>query len=475
MGDVVNYVGVDDQVKESIPFFDEYLKVDRGTPPEYLFERSTEDLGNEKFSTDRYISREWHELEKEHMWFKVWNMVCRENDIPNPGDQLEHTIVDQPVAIVRTETGEIKAFANACAHRGTPLVWGCKNAPEIKCPFHGWSYNLDGSLKNVPCKWDFPELTPETHSLKPLRVETWAGFVWVNLDHDAEPLEKYIPEKLRVQVERFWPGRNRKVAHVRHIVDCNWKLAVEGFNEIYHVPIIHPETIYSVGDYNAQYDYYGPHLRMCFTWATPSPLLGEDPDAGDIIEGMFVGEGAVGSAFADALGREYKLPTAEPGDTLLDARRKISDMMRDLYKQNAGLDLTDTSDTEVLDGYMYLMFPNFNIWGGYTYTVCYRWLPNGNDPESCIYEAMLFQIIPEGEDIEPDVPIFDTPHGSMLVDQPGTAGSLGFLLDEDFIQLRRIQEGYHSREFTEVTFSNEQERNLRNFQQHIERYIGKRK
>ena len=105
MGDVVNYVGVDNHVKESIPFFDEYLKVDRGTPPEYLFERSTEDLGNEKFSTDRYISREWHDLEKEHMWYKVWNMVCRENDIPNPGDQLEHTIIDQPVAVVRTETG----------------------------------------------------------------------------------------------------------------------------------------------------------------------------------------------------------------------------------------------------------------------------------------------------------------------------------------------------------------------------------
>ena len=467
VGDV-NHGRVDSQDRDTIPFFDDYLAVDRGDVPAYLLERSTKDLGNESFSADRYTSREWHDREMAKLWKTTWQYACRENDIPDVGDQIPYTIGDQSLIVVRSASDEIRAFYNSCRHRGTPLIWECETAQQFKCPFHGWSYNLDGTLKGVPCRWDFPEVSPETHSLISVRVERWAGFVFVNLDDQAAPLADFIPAELRVQVEDWWPRNRWKAVHLQHELDCNWKLALEAFIETYHVPVVHPENLASVGDYNAQYDFYGPHARMLFTMATPSPALNGAVDAEGLMTEMFVGEGALGAAFAQSLGREYEVPRAEEGETLLSARQKIADMMKDVYHARDGRDYSAVSDTELLDGYEYLVFPNFVPWGGLMYSACYRFLPNGNNPDSCIWDIMLFVDMPEGQPLPRDVPPTRTPHGSLLTETPGTEGSFGYLLDEDVLQLRRIQTGLHCHATTAVTFSNEQERNLRNFHLHLE-------
>jgi phenylpropionate dioxygenase-like ring-hydroxylating dioxygenase large terminal subunit len=471
VGDV-NQLQVDNQDPTTLPWFSDYLAADRGAPPAYLLERSTKDLGNETFSKDRYISPAWRDLEMERLWKRTWQMACRDNDIPDIGDQIEYTIGDQSIIVVRSGSDEIRAFHNACRHRGTPLVTECNSSQEIKCPFHGWSFNLDGSLRNVPCRWDFPEVTDEAYSLVDVRVERWAGFVFINLDPNAAPLEDFIPQELRFQIEQWWPRRRWKAVHIKHEIPCNWKLAVEAFTEVYHVPVVHPETIFAVGDYNAQYDFYGPHARMLFTTATPSPALGGGVDPQDVINEMFVGEGALGEGTARVLGRDYELPKAEGDDTLLDVRRKIADMMKDVYQTLTGQDHSAVSDTECVDGYEYLIFPNFHPWGGYLYSACYRFLPNGLDPESCTYEIMLFLEMPPGVPLPRDAPVTRTEYGSLLAKQPGTEGSFGYLVDEDVRTLRRIQQGIHSDSFEAATFANLQERNLRNFHQHLERVLG---
>lgn len=92
------------------------------------------------------------------MWKRVWQMACREEDIPEVGDTLVYEICDISLLVVRTSESEIKTYYNACLHRGRQLREFDGNAQELRCPFHGFCWNLDGSLKQVPCEWDFPTL-----------------------------------------------------------------------------------------------------------------------------------------------------------------------------------------------------------------------------------------------------------------------------------------------------------------------------
>ncbi len=141
---------------------------------------------------DRYFSREWHEREVEKIWRKTWQLACRVEDIPEPGDQINYDIVHDSLLIVRTGDGGIKAYINACLHRGTMLRVDAGNAPRITCPFHGWSWTLEGELRVIPGKWDFPQVDKAKMCLPEVQVGTWGGFVFVNMDPDCEPLDSYL-------------------------------------------------------------------------------------------------------------------------------------------------------------------------------------------------------------------------------------------------------------------------------------------
>ena len=117
--------------------------------------------GDEDVSIDHYISREWFEREKERLWARVWQMACREEHIPRPGDYTLYEIVGKSFLIVRVDETTIKAYPNACLHRGRQLKQYDGRCEEIRCPFHGFAWNPDGSLKDVPAAWDLPHVTPE--------------------------------------------------------------------------------------------------------------------------------------------------------------------------------------------------------------------------------------------------------------------------------------------------------------------------
>jgi phenylpropionate dioxygenase-like ring-hydroxylating dioxygenase large terminal subunit len=140
-------------------------------------------------SFDRFLKREFIDKEVEHIWKKCWQVACREEDIPNVGDRINYDIVEQSYIIVRTGLNEIKAYYNSCPHRGRALCDRKENSSNFRCPFHAWTWNLDGSLAWVPAHEDFPHVETRDYSLQEVKVARWGGNVFINPDPNAPPLE----------------------------------------------------------------------------------------------------------------------------------------------------------------------------------------------------------------------------------------------------------------------------------------------
>ncbi len=198
---------------------------------------------------ERYFDRAFFELENEKLWPRTWQMACRAEEVPDPGDFAEYEICDQSMLVVRQQDGSVRAFENACRHRATQLAVGDGrfSGGQIVCPFHGWRWNLDGTSSFVFHEEQFaPEcVRPDDLKLRECLVETWGGCVWVNLDRDARPLGEALGpaaallDGLGVQNMRvkFW----KEV-----ILNANWKMAQEAFFEGYHVLQTHPQ-LWQVG------------------------------------------------------------------------------------------------------------------------------------------------------------------------------------------------------------------------------------
>src|SRR5438270_7337102 len=142
---------------------------------------------------ERYISREFLDLEMERLWPRVWQVACREEELPRAGDFVEYVIGDQSILVVRGDDGGIAAYFNTCLHRGTRLAAGTGTFPDgrMKCRYHGWCYGLDGCVLAVPDREEFVDL-PADLRLGEVRAESWGGFVFVNMDPDAEPLTEFL-------------------------------------------------------------------------------------------------------------------------------------------------------------------------------------------------------------------------------------------------------------------------------------------
>ena len=145
---------------------------------------------------ERYFDRGFFELEKQQLWPRVWQMACRLEEIPGPGDFVEYEICDQSILVVRQDDGSIKAFYNACRHRATELAKGSGRLPkgQIVCPFHGWRWNLDGTLSFVYGQEGFePDCLARRPAASRGQLETWGGCVWINMDPESRPLLEALP------------------------------------------------------------------------------------------------------------------------------------------------------------------------------------------------------------------------------------------------------------------------------------------
>ena len=172
---------------------------------------------------------------------KDWLCMARLEEIENPGDYITFRVLDEPVLIARAEDGEVNAFANVCRHRGVEVATGQGNVKEFSCPYHGWLYDLKGHLQGVPFMKNVKDYDFQNCRLKTLRTAVWAGFIFISFNPDVEALEDYVKDfdnafgLLKMEECRL---ADKLVADL----DCNWKLVVENFMDIYHVQTIHTDT-----------------------------------------------------------------------------------------------------------------------------------------------------------------------------------------------------------------------------------------
>ena len=228
----------------------------------------------------RYYSREFFDLEIEKLWPRVWQVACREEEVPNPGDFLEYTIGDQSIFVVRRDeerSGRTSMRARTGAHAFAVGVGKFATA-QIRCRYHAWRWNLDGEIVEIVDRHDYPDtLTDDDVCLGEVHVGRWGGYVFVNMDPGCESLESFlgdIPE--RYAPYRFDQMRFRSYRTI--LFDCNWKTAVDSFNEGYHPQGLHPQMLTWFDDSMFVYEQIGQHSayrqRERRREMGPSPRLG---------------------------------------------------------------------------------------------------------------------------------------------------------------------------------------------------------
>ncbi|MGY1815842.1 aromatic ring-hydroxylating oxygenase subunit alpha [Blastococcus sp. SYSU D00820] len=403
----------------------------------------------------RYTSRAYHELEKSRLWNRVWQMACREEEIATAGDTYVYDICDTSILVVRGRDMVVRAFYNACLHRGRLLRHESGPADrELRCPFHGFCWELDGSLKSITCEWDFPHVDRSAMDLPQVRVGTWGGFVFVNMDPDCEPLEDFLGDLDR-HFEK-WPLDRRYVqAHVAKVIDCNWKVAQEAFSEALHVVTTHPQRVAGMGDTNSQYDVWGNIDRGISANGVPSPHLTWTPTEQQMFDSM-----------VDARIDEPPLLEVPEGMTA----RELSGMIaRESLRPIIGDEAADlVSDAESLDSIYYTVFPNFHPWGAYQ-RIAYRFRPYQDQHEVCLMDVYLLAPF-TGERPPPARTQW------LGVDQPWTEatvlGSSGRVFDQDSFNMPRVQRGLHTTRRRTVVFSRYQESKIRHFHALLQQWIG---
>ncbi|MDW8415295.1 MAG: Rieske (2Fe-2S) protein [Thermaurantiacus sp.] len=171
---------------------DDILARDDPPVPQRLRRDSWEDLGTAPIAAHRYTSREFFLAEKERMWPRVWQFAARDEEFPEPGDLVVYENLGKTVLLVRQPDRTVKAFWNVCLHRGRKLRTAAGHATHLQCPFHGFTWHLDGRLKHIPCRWDFAHLDDDAMALPQVRCDHWAGYWFVNWDGQAPPLHEYL-------------------------------------------------------------------------------------------------------------------------------------------------------------------------------------------------------------------------------------------------------------------------------------------
>ena len=195
-----------------------------------------------------YVSEMFYELEKSHLFSRAWVFAGFAHQVPNAGDVLPISVAGQPLFILRNEAEEISAFHNVCRHRNLQLVDKPSNCGRLlRCPYHSWSYDLSGALKNAPFfggdeKQRVIGFKLDENGLMPVNSAVWYGWVFVNLDPQPEPFEDFV-RPIKKLLDDTDLGRYRPVATLElGKVHCNWKLLMENFIEPYHVQFVHKTT-----------------------------------------------------------------------------------------------------------------------------------------------------------------------------------------------------------------------------------------
>jgi phenylpropionate dioxygenase-like ring-hydroxylating dioxygenase large terminal subunit len=426
---------------------------------------------------EAYISREYVRAERDKLWRKVWLQVGRLEDIPEVGSYLNFDILDDSIVVVRTAADKVKAYHNVCPHRGRRLVdtpAGERNAAGKKkmfiCAYHGWRFDLEGENTHIPHKEDWKGcLTAENTHLSEVKIDTWGGWIWINMDPKSESLRDYlevIPEMLDpFELQNMRP-RWRKWG----IFNCNWKVAMEAFNETYHVETTHPE-FNQYGKFRGWARVQGKHSHIGYE--APKNMdanqqaklrLGDtgDPRISTADMQVYTWEKAntntTRTLVDAALRLKDELPEGTPGDQVLrhwltSARR--DDEARGVFWPNVPAEHVGKSGTA------WQVFPNFQIGHAVNNMLCYSARPYGDDPDMCIFEAAVYELYPKGQEPRTE-----------WVFSPPTEEAWCYVLGQDFSNMAAVQQGMKSLGFGGPRPNPYMERTTANLHRNLAKYMG---
>ncbi len=406
--------------------------------------------------TSRYTSPDFARLESEKLWPHVWQFACAVDHVADPGDFYEYTNGLLSVLLVRGDDGELRAFQNACRHRGSALCEGSgEGLTEIRCPFHRWTWDLAGRLREVPSRRAFGVQNDEL-PLVPVQVDNWGPLVFVNLDLDAAPLAEFLEP---VPQDSAWARLDemRCVMSATAPARCNWKTLIDGFSETYHVQGIHREMLPMCDDVNGPQVIWERHGKLEQSYGLPSPRLGDVPTDQQVWESFVEIMGVrVGNLAQRDAGPAPAVP--EGGSV----RTAIATIVRE-RGLGAGHDWFATlSDGQLLDMAQYNLFPNLTVLVFSDMLQVVRSRP-GTTPDDAFMDAFVFARgttpLPQDKPAHVDVGVDD--------DFP-----LGLVLDQDKKNFARSQRGLHQPGLTQLTISATEECRIVNLHENLERYLG---
>jgi phenylpropionate dioxygenase-like ring-hydroxylating dioxygenase large terminal subunit len=394
---------------------------------------------------EAYVSEDYARAERDKLWRKVWQQAGRVEEIPEVGDFFTYDILDDSIIVTRSAPDRIRAFYNVCSHRGRRLVDtppGQMNAHGKRklfvCGFHGWRFDNEGACVHAAERQDWKGALSDARTrLGEVKVDTWGGWIWINLDPDAEPLRDYL-EPIASLLDPFQLENLRCRWRKWIVFDCNWKVALEAFNETYHVETTHPEFM-RFGQYRGWGRAQGKHSNIGYEAAA-----GMDEDKAKLRLGA---------------GGDPRLKTAEmqvytweqvntnTTKTLVDAAVRLKDelpegtppekVLKHWLESARAADVArgviwPTVDAEHVgkSGTSCQVFPNFQIGHAVNNMLCYRARPYGFDPDKCIFEASVYELYPEGE-----APATEWEY------IPAGDPRWGTVLPQDFSNMAAVQQG----------------------------------
>ena len=423
---------------------------------------------------DAYVSRDYAVAEQDRLWRKVWLQAGRIEDIPEIGNFITYDIGTDGVILVRTGANEIRAFHNVCPHRGRRLIDvppGQHNARGKKanfvCGYHAWTFNLDGRCKYIQHKDDWQgALNEERTSLGAVRVDTWGGWLWINLDPEATDLATWLdPVPAMLDPYRLQDMRPRWRQWI--VFDCNWKVALEAFSETYHVFSTHPE-FNDFGQFRGWSRSHGLHSNIGY-----EAPRGMEEDAGK----LRVGTGADPRVTtAEMQNFTWANANTNTTRTLVDAANRLvdelpegtpaADVSRHLiqtaraYDAARGVIWPDVEPAHTAKaGTAWQVFPNFQIGHAVNNMLCYAAKPYGNDPDKCVFEAAVYELYPAGE-----APATDWAY-TRAEDWPP-------VLQQDFANMAAVQQGMKSVGFRGTQPNPYMERSVANLHLNLAKFMG---
>lgn len=444
------------EAREIGPSLYDQLRDDPVPPPAALLEESYRFRGDDDIPYAVYTSEQYARDEYELMWSRTWQWACHVDHIPDDGDYYVYDVGPHSALIVRQPDGSIKAFYNACMHRGTQLKppGSCGFSKTLRCPFHGWEWKLDGSFNERPAAWDFPHATDDSHRLPEMSVDVWEGFVFVNFDPEAEPLLDYLGVMPRHWAD--WGLADRFIeTHVRKRLPCNWKAAAEAFLEAYHVRETHASG--KRGDeVTTAYDVFEPNVsRFIHTTGLNSPL--KDPARSEE------------ELLARTAGRRgVDPPTLPEGGR---ARDVIAAMVQESMAEQYGGDFSHLSQSMTIDSIEYFVFPNMFFFPGLQLPMVYRFRPDPDSIDHSYFDLLIMRPRPADGTVPFPPQVIELDVADSYTKAPGL-GRLGVVYDEDTSNMAAQTRGFRASKKRGQTLGNYQEVRARHLQERVRDYVG---